>query len=160
MVTVKTTNTSKTMKDKQTIIDNLRQQLTWTEEFTIKQRKAVRFAEEHADFLATLEKADISLSGAQLDIDYPTHGEAVEVMKHFKAGKWEKQYGDETVTYLGEVGEQAIRIYCAKPPPHCKVIKTMVTIPEHVVPEHQEEQVKIVCNDENLDTTSTETPTA
>lgn len=87
--------------------------------------------------------------GGVIDINYPTREQTVTLLMEFP-GRWDKQQGGPgTITYRQEINEQlTLRLYCAPPPPSCKIITERVLVPAKTIPEHFEEQTRLECKPE------------
>jgi hypothetical protein len=64
-----------------------------------------------------------------IDFDFLTHEQTIEVIKVI-GGKWTKTPADNgTINYEQEINGIKIRVYHGAPPPNCKIIEVLETIP-------------------------------
>ena len=82
-----------------------------------------------------------------IDFDNLKHDQIVTALKLWP-GKWNKEYTDTArITYTLKGDDFMVRCWNGEPPPNCKLVKEIITIPSRYVPEHTEERLKLVCND-------------
>lgn len=81
--------------------------------------------------------------GEYIDFNELPHEKVIEVIKNI-GGKWNKEPAtDGTVHYSTEKNGYKIRCYKGQPPPNCKVVEVLETIPAQ--PERVVTVRKLVC---------------
>lgn len=108
-------------------------------------RKIVRVYNQE---LAQIEhEPQMWFGSTKVDFNYLSHQQILEVIKIF-GGKWSKApsgcEGGLDYTFKGKEGI-VFRCYGGEPPPNCKVVEEVVTIPARVVPERKEVVRRVVC---------------
>lgn len=82
-------------------------------------------------------------SGRSLDFDRLSHDEVIAVIGAM-GGKWNKTPGeDAAIHYETEKNGITIRMWNGQPPPNCKIVEVLETIP--AVPERVVTKRKLVC---------------
>lgn len=82
-----------------------------------------------------------SIYGSMIDFDRLTHPQVIEVIKSI-GGKWDKEPSSVggTINYSTEVNGITFRCWSGEPPPNCKIVEVLQTIPaqpERVVTVHR-----------------------
>ena len=96
-----------------------------------------------------VEKAEVSMYGAFIDIDRPSRGDVVRLLSALKIGKWNKESAPgQTLIYVTDqpvVGRWKVRLWSAEPPGSCKIVEEEVLVPAVNIPEHVEKRKRLVC---------------
>lgn len=80
---------------------------------------------------------------SQIDLDNLSHEKVIEVIKAI-GGKWTKTPADGArIHYETEVSGVKFRCYSGEPPPNCKIVEVLETIPAQ--PERTVSVRKLVC---------------
>jgi hypothetical protein len=85
-----------------------------------------------------------------IDIDYVGRAETINLITHFKAGRWDKTLSNHPgkIDYVNKnLTSIPLRIYGAEPPPSCKIVEVEVEIPAQ--PARIEKVRKVVCKPDN-----------
>lgn len=88
---------------------------------------------------------------ASIDFDYPGREQVIELIQHFKAGKWDKQLSNSEgkIDYINKtMVSLPVRIYGAEPPPSCKIVEEVYDIPAR--PATTGVRRKVVCVERGL----------
>jgi len=104
-------------------------------------------------FAPEIKALGIVPSGCQsyIDFDNLKHEEVIKALKLWP-GQWSKEYTESArITYSLSGDGYTVRCWNGEPPPNCKLVKEIVTVPSRYVPEHTEERLKLVCNGDNHD---------
>lgn len=90
---------------------------------------------------------EISAGYQSVDFDCLSHADAMKVMLAFP-GTWKKEQNGSKVDYTLEnqpVGPD-VRCWGTDLSPKCRIVETVVEVPEKTIPAHREIQKKIVCD--------------
>lgn len=108
--------------------------------------KMIEFIQTHGDKLPSTGTCCISIWSTSIQVYKCSRAAVIQTIKNFP-GKWHKNYTESgTITYEHTTPE-GIPIYLrdCPPPPHCKIIEEIITVPSQYVPEHKESRRRIVC---------------
>lgn len=86
-----------------------------------------------------------------IDIEYPGRKAVVDLITHFKAGKWDKELSgvEGKINYLNKtLLSLPLRIYAAEPPPSCRIVEEDTLIPAQ--PARVIKRKKVVCTEHQL----------
>lgn len=125
---------------------NIQQYLKQQKQTLAKRKAMLKWIELHATEIEAIDVA-VSVECGTLDFDWPTHEQTVAIMQLVQAGKWEKEYNEDTISYSAEKDSISFRIYGGKPPPHCQIVEVPKVQPAQ--PERVVMKKKLVCTGEN-----------
>lgn len=96
--------------------------------------------QQRQELLAKVEAAEIGdcelegeptvYSSGQIDFDRLSHPEVIKVIQAIP-GKWDKEPSSEgtRINYSTKRGDLTFRCWAGEPPPNCKIVELLVTIP-------------------------------
>jgi len=124
--------------------------MTTYDKLTSKLKREIEERQQQLEFLETIENelkaisVDAVFYGDGIDFDNLTHPQTINVIKAF-GGDWEKTpSGSEAkIDYERQVNGKRIRVWGGEPPPNCKLVDVIETIPAQ--PERVVTRKKLVC---------------
>lgn len=106
-------------------------------------QRQINLTNELADKLDKLSIDGYFYTDTSVDFDNLSHDKIIEVIKAI-GGKWNKTPRDNArIDYETEVSGVKFRCYAGEPPPNCKVVEVLETIPAQ--PERTVTVRKLLC---------------
>lgn len=105
-------------------------------------QRMLAFVESHKEALSGLDVAGSAWMD-QIDFDHLPHAKIISLIKAL-GGKWDKTpNGEGRINYETEIDGIKVRCYNGEPPPNCKIVEELQTVP--AVPEHTITVRRLVC---------------
>jgi hypothetical protein len=105
-------------------------------------QRTLEFVEAHKDALSALDAQGGHWDG-QIDFNHLSHDKIIALIKAL-GGKWNKTPGDGAkIHYETEIKGMKVRCWNGEPPPNCKIVEELQTIPAQ--PERTITVMRLVC---------------